>query len=152
VNGEIFNSLLGSYKEQVMAMAREEGAITQAFTSYIQAFQTLDPQAAVPYFHVPCMFIPPQGVLVLTTAADVQALLIQVMEGLKARAYARSELLNLRVIQMSDNTALVTVGRVRYATDGRQLERFGETYTLRRIEAGWKIAVAMIHDADIVLH
>jgi len=139
------------YKEQVMAIAREEEAITQAFTNYIQAFQTLDPHATIPYFHVPCMFIPPQGVHVLATAADVQALLIQVMEGLKARGYARSELLNLHVNQMSDNTALVTVSRVRYATDGRELERFGETYTLRRIEGGWKIAVAMILDPDIVL-
>jgi ketosteroid isomerase-like protein len=135
-----------------MAIAREEEAITQAFTNYIQAFQTLDPQTTVTYFHVPCMFIPPQGVHVLATTADVQTLLIQIMEGLKSRGYARSELLNRRVNQMSDNTALVTVNRVRYATDGRELERFGETYTLRKVEGGWKIAVAMIHDPDIVLH
>jgi ketosteroid isomerase-like protein len=134
-----------------MAIAREEEAITQAFTNYIQAFQTLDPHATIPYFHVPCMFIPPQGVRVLATAADVEALFTQVMEDLKSRSYARSALLNLHVNQMSDNTALVTVSRARYATDGRELERFGETYTLRRIEGGWKIAVAMIHDPDIVL-
>jgi len=134
-----------------MAMAREEEAITQAFTNYMQAFQTLDPHATISYFHVPCMFMPRQGVHVLATAADVEALLIQVMEGLKARGFARSELLNLHVNQMSDNTTLVTVSRVRYATDGRELERFGETYTLRRIEGGWKIAVAMIHEPDIVL-
>jgi ketosteroid isomerase-like protein len=134
-----------------MAIAREEEAITQAFTNYIQAFQTLDPHATIPYFHVPCMFIPPQGVRLLATAADVEALFTQVMEDLKSRSYARSALLNLHVNQMSDNTALVTVSRARYATDGRELERFGETYTLRRIEGGWKIAVAMIHDPDIVL-
>jgi ketosteroid isomerase-like protein len=134
-----------------MVIAREEEAITQAFTNYIQAFQTLDPNATIPYFHVPCMFIPPQGVRVLATAADVEALFTQVMEDLKSRSYARSALLNLHVNQMSDNTALVTVSRARYATDGRELERFGETYTLRRIEGGWKIAVAMIHDPDIVL-
>jgi ketosteroid isomerase-like protein len=134
-----------------MAIAREEEAITQAFTNYIQAFQTLDPHATIPYFHVPCMFIPPQGVRLLATAADVEALFTQVMEDLKSRSYARSALLNLHVNQMSDNTALVTVSRARYATDGRELERFGETYTLRRMEGGWKIAVAMIHDPDIVL-
>jgi hypothetical protein len=98
------------------------------------------------------MFIPPQGVHVLATTADVQTLLIQVMEGLKSRGYARSELLKRHVNQMSDNTALLTVNRDRYATYGRELERFGETYTLRKVEGGWKIAVAMIHDPDIVLH
>jgi ketosteroid isomerase-like protein len=134
-----------------MRMAREEEAINQTFTHYIQTFQRLDPQATLPYFHVPCMFIPAQGVRVLATAADVEALLAQVMEGLKARSYARSELMDFRVKQMSGNTALVSVSRVRYATDGRELERLGETYTLRRTEGGWKIAVAMIHDPDTVL-
>jgi ketosteroid isomerase-like protein len=134
-----------------MAIALEEEAITQTFTNYIETFQKLDPHATLPYFHVPCMFISPQGVRVLVTAADVEALLSQVMEGLKARGYARSELLDRHVKQMSGDIALVSVGRVRYATDGRELERFGETYTLRRTEAGWKIVVAIIHDADGVL-
>jgi ketosteroid isomerase-like protein len=132
-------------------MAREEAAITQTFADYIQTFQRLDPHATLPYFHVPCMFIPPQGVRVLATALDVEALLTEVMEGLKARSYARSELIDLHVKQMSANTALVSVSRVRYATDERELERLGETYTLRRTEGGWKIAVAMIHDPDTVL-
>jgi ketosteroid isomerase-like protein len=135
-----------------VAIAREDEAVTQAFTNYVQAFQTLDPHATLSYFHVPCMFISPHGVHVLATAADVQVLLTQVMEGLKARGYARSELLDIHVNRMSGNTALVTVSRVRYATDGRELERFGETYTLRSAEREWKIAVALIHDPDIVLH
>jgi len=134
-----------------MRMAREEEAITQTFTNYTQTFQTLHPRAVLPYFHVPCMFIPLQGVRVLATAADVEALLTQVMEGLKARSYARSELMDRHVKQMTGNTAVVSVSRIRYATDGRELERVGETYTLRRTEDGWKIAVAMIHDPDTVL-
>jgi ketosteroid isomerase-like protein len=134
-----------------MRMAREEEAIAQTFTNYIQTFETIDPHATLPYFHVPCIFIPPQGVRVLATAADVEALLTQVMEGLKARSYARSELTDLHVHQMSENTALVSVSRVRYKSDGQELERLGETYTLRRTDDGWKIAVAMIHDPDTVL-
>ena len=134
-----------------MRMAREGEAITQTFTNYIQTFQTLDPRATLPYFHVPCMFIPPQEVRLLATAADVEALLTQVMEGLKARGYARSEVMDLHVKQMSGNNALVSVSRARYVTDGRELERFGETYTLRKTKGGWKIAVAMIHDFDTIL-
>jgi ketosteroid isomerase-like protein len=132
-------------------MAREEEAITQTFNNYLQAFQGLDSHATMPYFHVPCMFIPPQGVRVMATASDVEALLTQIMEGLKARSYARSALMDLHVKQMSGNTALVSVSRVRYATDGRELERLGETYTLRKAEGGWKIAVAMIHDPETII-
>ncbi|MGB8433589.1 MAG: nuclear transport factor 2 family protein [Burkholderiales bacterium] len=134
-----------------VARERKEEAIVQAFRNYVQAFQTLDLHTTLTYFHLPCMFISPQGVHVLLTAADVETLLTQVMQGLKARGYARSELLDLHVNQMGSNTALVTVSRVRYAADGQELERFGETYTLRRIEDGWKIVVAMIHDPDVVL-
>jgi hypothetical protein len=54
-------------------------------------------------------------------------------EGLKAHSYARSELTDLRV---------------RYTSDGQELERLVETYTLQRAEDGWKIVVAMIHDPD----
>jgi len=132
-------------------MAREEEAITQTINNYFKTFQGLDSHATLPYFHVPCMFIPPQGVRVMATTSDVEALLTQIMEGLKARSYARSALMDLHVKQMSGNTALVSVSRVRYATDGRELERLGETYTLRKAEGGWKIAVAMIHDPETII-
>jgi len=132
-------------------MAREEEAITQTINNYLKTFQGLDSHATLPYFHVPCMFIPPQGVRVMATTSDVEALLTQIMEGLKARSYARSALMDLHVKQMSGNTALVSVSRVRYATDGRELERLGETYTLRKVEGGWKIAVAMIHDPETII-
>ena len=94
-----------------MTATAEKEAITEAFRSYVQAFQTLDPHAKARYFHLPCMFVPPQGVRVLLTAADVEALLTQVMAGLKAQGYARSELSDLHVNPMSGNTALVTVSR-----------------------------------------
>lgn len=76
------------------------------------------------------MFISPLGVRVMATAADVEALFEQVMDGLKVRRDARSELTGLHVRQMSENAALVSVSRVRYKTDGQELERLGETYTL----------------------
>jgi len=134
-----------------MPMARDAEAIIQTFTNYVQTFQALDPHAPLLYCHVPCMFISPQGVRVMATAAEVIALFSQVMEGLKARSYARSELTDLHVHQMSENTAFVSVSRVRYKSDGQELEQLGETYTLRRTDDGWKIAVAIIHDPDTVL-
>ena len=132
-------------------MAQNETVIAQTFTNYAQAFQTLKPQAPLPFCHVPCMFIAPQAVLVMATSADVEAFFTRVMEGLKARSYAHSELTDLRLKQMSQDTALVSVSRVRYKTDGQELERVGETYTLRHTDEGWKIAVAMIHNPDTVL-
>jgi hypothetical protein len=66
-----------------MPMAPDAEAITQTDTNYVQ-IQALNPHATLPYCHVPCMFISPQGVRVMATAAEVTALFTQVMEGLKA--------------------------------------------------------------------
>jgi hypothetical protein len=49
---------------------------------------------------------------------------------------------------MSGNLTFVSVSRVRYKTDGQELERLGESYTFRKTGDGWKIVVAMIRDPD----
>lgn len=133
-------------------MAKQEKAIVQTFTSYVEAFQTLNPQAPLSYCHVPCVFIAPQGVLIMAGIDEIEKFFTRVMEGLKARGYTHSELRTLEVKQMSGDVALVSVSRVRYKTDGQELERVGETYTLRSTGQGWKIVVAMIHDPDSALH
>ena len=133
-------------------MAEQEKAIVQTFTSYVEAFQTLNPQAPLPNCHVPCVFIAPQGVLVMASIDEIEKFFTRVMEGLKARGYARSELTTLEVKQMSGDVALVSVSRARYKIDGQELQRVGETYTLRNTGQGWKIVVAMIHDPDTALH
>jgi ketosteroid isomerase-like protein len=55
------------------------------------------------------------------------------------------------VKQMGEDIALLSVNRVRYRTDGQELERLGETYTFRKTADGWKIVVATMHDPDTVL-
>jgi hypothetical protein len=40
---------------------------------------------------------------------------------------------------------------VRFNTNGQELERLGETYTLRKVDNDWKIVVAMVHDPGAIL-
>ena len=100
-------------------MIRDEKLIAETFTEYVQAFQTLNPQAVFSYCHLPCMFIAPQGVLVMASSAEVERFFGRIMDGLKARGYGRSELKDLQVKQMSKDTALVSVGRVHTRPMGR---------------------------------
>jgi hypothetical protein len=97
------------------------------------------------------MFIAPQGVVVMSSTAEVESLLDRMMEGLKARGYARSELTDVAAIPLSENIVLVSVSRARYKTDGSQLERVGETYTFRKIDNGWKIVTATAHNPEVIL-
>lgn len=131
-------------------MARDDEAIVGMYGAYFRAFQTLDPEAVIPYYHVPCMLLAPQGVLVVATAAEARTLFAGMMKGLEARGYAKSESAGLRVTRLSDDTAVLSTRVVRLKADGDELERFGATYSLRRTDAGWKIVVLTVHDADAV--
>lgn len=52
---------------------------------------------------------------------------------------------------MSESIACVSVSRIRYNTDKQELERLGETYTLRKNQGDWKIVAAASDDADRIL-
>ncbi len=132
-------------------MAQDEESIAQTFRDYVQTFQTLQPHAVVPYCHVPCMFISSQGVRVLADANEMAALIGRLMEGLKAHGFSRSEITEMKVNQMSERTALVSIRKIRYKTDGSELERLGETYTFLETGGDWKIAAAVVYDPERIL-
>jgi hypothetical protein len=132
-------------------MKNEEQAITQTFTNYIDSFQTLQTKNVLRFCDTLRLIISPQGLRTMTAPKEVEELIGQLMASLKARDFSRSEITNMRVSQMSDDIAFVSVSRVRYKTDGKELERLGETYTLQKMEAAWKIVTAIIHDADVIL-
>jgi hypothetical protein len=132
-------------------MKNEEQAITQTFTNYIDSFQTLQTKNVLRFCDSLLLIISPQGLRTMTAPKEVEELIGQLMASLKARDFSRSEITNMRVSQMSDDIAFVSVSRVRYKTDGKELERLGETYTLQKMEAAWKIVTVIIHDADVIL-
>lgn len=53
--------------------------------------------------------------------------------------------------QLSADTGMVSCEVTRHKADGTALERFGATYAFRKTDAGWRIAMLAIHDADAVL-
>jgi len=131
--------------EPIQAAIAEE-TVTQTFCDYVQAFQSLRPSAVVAYFHLPFVLIADSGVHAPAERGALEAFLGQVMDGLKARGFARSEITEMRAHRLSEKLAVVSVRRIRYNTDGDELERLGETYTFRRVDDQWKIAAAIVHE------
>jgi ketosteroid isomerase-like protein len=128
----------------------EAGAVAQFLTEYYRAFSTLDVDAILPYFHEPSLLIGPQGVFDAATRPELAGLFTMTMEGLRARGYGRSEL-SLQQLQILSATAAHARGvALRYKTDGQELDRAGVTYVLHKSEAGWKIAVVVLHDVERV--
>ena len=117
-----------------------------ALHAYIRAFEALDPEAALPFYHVPSMFIAPQGVFAAPDASTVRALLAQFMDQLRAQAYHRTELRGLEVRGLSAGLAACAGVFVRFNASGQEFARPGFTYTMRKSDGSWKIVVATLHD------
>ena len=132
-------------------MTTAMATITRAFERHVDTFQSLDPKATLRHLHVPSLILDARGPHVLSSEGEAEAFLKTVMRDLAERGYGRSEITESHVHVLSETTALVSVSRVRRSVTDRELERLGETYTLRRTGDDWKIVVAVVHDAEVCL-
>lgn len=123
----------------------EEGAVTQVLTEYYRAFSTLELDAILPYFHEPALAVGPQGVFAASTRAELTIVFAPSIDNLRARGYGRSELRLQTLRILSPTAALATGVALRFKTDGHPLDQAGVTYLLHKSDAGWKIAVFVIH-------
>jgi hypothetical protein len=122
--------------------------VKQVMADYYRDFSTLEVRAILPYFNEPSLLVGPQGVLLITDHAALTLVFGPVMEALRGKAYARSELELEKIELLSSFAALVGGVAVRYKTDGQQLERVGVTYVLHKTNDAWKFATVILHDAN----
>ena len=121
------------------------GTPLAAFTAYVKAFETLNPEAVIPHCHEPCLLISPEGVNVLHSRAEAAGAFARLMAGLRPRGYHKSSFENLSEKRLSEIVATVSGLGVWLKADGSVLERFGATYTFRKTDA-WRIVTTIIHD------
>lgn len=126
----------------------EQQAVIRLLTDYYTAFSALDVNAFLPYFHEPSLLVGPQGVFAAPTRAVLATAFASTLESLRTRGFGRSELSLRQSKMLSGTSALITGIAIRYKADGQELERVGVTYVLHKNDAGWKIAVVVLHDAD----
>jgi len=124
----------------------DQQAVIQALLDYYAAFNTLDAQAVLPYFHEPALLIGPQGVFAAPTHDVLRPIVAPVIDSLRARGFGRSELVVGRAEPLSASTHLVSGVAVRYKVDGQELERVGVTYVLQSSDHRWRMAVLIVHD------
>ena len=125
----------------------DETAVRDTLDAYYRAFSTLSVQAILPYLNEPAMLVGPQGVIPLPTPQAIAPIFGPVMEGLRTRGYARSELGSLEVTMLGAQSAFANGIAIRYGGDGEELERAGISYLLRATDDAWKIAAMVLHGA-----
>jgi ketosteroid isomerase-like protein len=142
-------------KEKRIPMNSEKEIIIQTYREYVKAFQTLEAKAILHFFHTPFISIAAREVRVMGTLPEIETSFAQNMNILRENQYARTDIVEIYARQMSKGLALVSVVLERYTSDGKQIGGPGKTYcytyTLRKMEADWKIVVAMAHDQEAVL-
>ena len=128
-----------------------EQEIDRLFTGYFSDFSNLDLKAIVSYFHDPCTFIVPQGVLVFSSASEVEGFWGPRFDDLKAQGFGHTERAEANIKVLTGDTAIANSLAVRYTKDGSELERRGATFVLRKTGDGWKIVTLIYHSPDNVM-
>jgi len=112
-----------------------------AIHDYYRAFSTLQLDACVPFFSLPCMFISPQGTRAVANREDLVRVLDPVIAPLRTKDYQRSEFLEAQLTSVTANAVLVRGEAARYRKSGEELERVPLSYLMHQMGTKWKIAV-----------
>ena len=123
--------------------------IQKTFGEYLSAFNTLKPTEVESFLHLPSMLMTSGQVVVMHKTDEVLGVFNVLMESLKLKNFAESKLIgSLQVTQLSDNQGLVIGAAKRFDKKDQEIEHFGFTYTMRKVEDKWKIIAGVLHDPE----
>ena len=132
-------------------MAYLEREVDKLFDGDFRDFGNLDLDAIVGYFHLPCMFTTPFGVFVFATAAEVGGFWRPRFDDLRNHDFGHTERSEASIKVLTDDTAIASSLATRFNKYGKQMERRGAAFTVRKTEAGWKIVALIHHSPDNVM-
>ncbi|MFN7986491.1 MAG: hypothetical protein U0529_03400 [Thermoanaerobaculia bacterium] len=120
---------------------------SEMLAAYVRAFESLNAEAVVPFYSLPCTFIRPEGVWVVSEEASALALVRHLIDHAKAQRYHRTETSGLTVRSLAPTLAELSGVFIRHDELGSEVGRFGFTYIGRSDSGTWRIVVAVAHDA-----
>jgi hypothetical protein len=119
---------------------------TETLTEYVRAFESLDPNAFVPYYNLPCMLITPAGITAVADPATRQALATQLVTQARQHGYKRTEFLGPVDCRMLSPTLALLSGVFRRLNSSDQvILDLGFSYLMNKSDEGWKIVVAALY-------
>lgn len=127
--------------------------ILTTFSAYAQTFNLLEPAKVEPFFHLPAVLITAEQVAVMHNANEVIGVFDRLMTALKCKQFKESKILgSLQVTQLSDTQGMVKGIAKRFDIYDVEIEHFGFTYTLIKVEDKWKIIIGIIHDPETIFY
>ncbi len=113
---------------------------------YVRAFESLDADRVMTFYHMPCIFIAPMGISLISNADAVRGMAMTLIEHARRQNYRRSAIQGLKVKRMADNIATLAGVFLRFDSSEQEITRFGFAYTMFHDGNRWKIAVGVAHD------
>jgi 3-oxoadipate enol-lactonase len=128
-------------------MTTELAAIKDSFIAYSIAFNSLQPTKVLEFFHLPAMLMTSKEVAVMEKSIEVLGVFAILMDGLKEQKFKESKIVSpLKITQLSENQGQVVAVAKRFNQANEEIEHFGFTYTLRKVEDKWKIIAGVLHE------
>jgi hypothetical protein len=120
------------------------------FGEYLDAFAACgrgeaDADALLEYYGVPLLLTTENGFFALTSDDQVIAALQPQVDGMRAAAYDRSEILDSEVTVLNFASALYRGTFSRQRSDGGEISRLTATYLVTEGAVGRRISVLAVH-------
>ena len=133
-------------------MAVDSGDVTRWFGEYLDVFAACgrgerDTAALLGYYGVPLLITTGAGYFALTSDEQVVATLQQQVDGMRAAAYDRTEILAAEVTVLNAASALYRATFSRQRGDGSEVGRVSGTYLVTEGVAGRRISVLAVHSS-----
>lgn len=131
-------------------MAVDGSDVSRWFGEYLDAFAACgrgesDTAALLEYYGVPLLVTTDSGFFALTTDDQVVATVQPQVDGMRAEAYSRSEILDSEVVVLNSTSALYRGTFSRQRSDGTEINRLTATYLVTDGVAGRRISVLAVH-------
>ena len=135
-------------------MAVDGSDVSRWFGEYLVAFAACgrgeaDTASLLEYYGVPLLVSTGDGFFALTTGDQVVAVLQQQVDGMRAAAYSRSEVLDSEVTVFNATSALYQGTFSRQRGDGTEINRLTASYLVTDGTEGRRISVLAVHTPGV---
>ena len=124
--------------------------VSRWFAEYLDVFAACgrgerDTASLLAYYGVPLLLTTDGGFFALTSDDQVVAALHQQVDGMRAAAYDRSEVIDSEITVLNSTSALYRGTFARQRSDGSEIGRLTATYLVTDGPVGRRISVLAVH-------
>jgi hypothetical protein len=130
-------------------VAVDSGDVSRWFGEYLDAFAAcgrgeVETGSLLGYYGVPLLITTDDGFFALTSDDQVVGAVQQQIDGMRAAAYSRSEILGFEVTVLNSTSALYRGTFSRQRSDGGEISRLAATYLVTDGASGRRISVLAV--------